>query len=76
MALEGFLDNWMPGGVAARQAFKRDVLLLLKAERERCADQADEKVRYSLPGSKDYDLGWKRSAEAVARNIRALEDRT
>lgn len=37
MTKDGFLGNWMTGGAATREAFRRDVEAMLEAERERCA---------------------------------------
>lgn len=45
------------------------IKLFLLQERERCYRAAEARTSYSIPGSKDFDLGWKRCAEAIARDI-------
>ena len=37
VVFDRFTENWMNGGMAAREAFLRDLADLLQAERERCA---------------------------------------
>lgn len=39
--LEEFLNNWLTGGRATREAFMLEVSEMLKAERERCAQIVD-----------------------------------
>lgn len=68
-----FTENWMQGGMAAREAFLKDLGELLQAERDRCYNVAEQKQRYSsMPNPSDLDRGWKRCAKQIADDIRDL----
>lgn len=67
------IEKWVLKAMAAPDALYQLVEVcrsVRELETFRCMDIAIARQSYSIPGNKDFDLGWKRCAEAIARDIR------
>lgn len=62
-----FLDNWMTGGKAAREAFRADLAALLQEERDMCARRVETfgKRRFAGGAAPSTEILLKRAADEI-----------